>query len=135
MPPNRGKTKGDIVNIGSLNALRHNYGQTAYNAAKRAAEGLTTSIALEHGADGVRSNTVPPGVTYPTGMTHLMAEHPGVIEAYSAHVPMRRPGTPDEIASVVAFLASSEASYANGTSITVDGGLSQVMHLPPSVAP
>ncbi|GAA4823173.1 hypothetical protein GCM10023220_65810 [Streptomyces ziwulingensis] len=64
-----------------------------------------------------------------------MTDIPGALDAYSAHIPMRRTGTPEEIAAVVAFLASPEAGYVNGAAITVDGGLNQVMHLPPTVSP
>ncbi|PZG09072.1 SDR family NAD(P)-dependent oxidoreductase [Nonomuraea aridisoli] len=133
--PHLKRSKGNIVNIGSSNALRNNYGQPAYGAAKSAAESLSASIAIEHGADGIRSNTVHPGVIYPTGMTGPLADLPGALEAYSAHIPMRRMGTPEEIAAVVAFLASPEAGYVNGAAITVDGGLNQVLHLPPTVNP
>jgi meso-butanediol dehydrogenase/(S,S)-butanediol dehydrogenase/diacetyl reductase len=133
--PHLKRSKGNIVNIGASNALRNNYGQPAYGAAKSAAESVSASIAIEHGADGVRSNTVHPGVIYPTGMTGPLGDIPGALDAYSAHIPMRRTGTPEEIAAVVAFLASPEASYVNGAAITVDGGLNQVMHLPPTVNP
>lgn len=133
--PHLRQTRGSIITIGSSNALRNNYGQAAYGAAKRAAESLSASIAIEHGADGIRSNTVHPGVIFPTGMTAPMAEHPPLLEAYAAHIPARRTGTPEEIAAVVTFLASAEASYVNGAVITVDGGLNQVMHLPPTVQP
>lgn len=132
--PHLKKTKGNIVNIGSSNSLRNNYGQPAYGAAKSAAESLSASVAIEHGADGIRSNTVHPGVIYPTGMTGPLGDYPGALESYSAYIPMRRTGTPEEIAAVVAFLASPEASYVNGAAITVDGGLNQVMHLPPTVS-
>ncbi|MFD4644460.1 SDR family NAD(P)-dependent oxidoreductase [Lentzea sp. NPDC058436] len=133
--PHLKKTRGNVVNIGSSNAVRNNYGQPAYGAAKSAAESLSASIAIENGAHGIRSNTVHPGMIYPTGMTGPMNEIPGLLDTYVSYIPMRRTGTPDEIASVVAFLASSEAAYVTGASITVDGGLNQVLHLPPSVAP
>lgn len=133
--PHLKASEGNIVNVGSSNALRNNYGQSAYGAAKRAAESVIGSIAIECGADGVRANTVHPGVIYPTEMTALMGDAPGVIEAYSDYVPMRRLGSPEEVASVVSFLASSEASYVNGANIVVDGGLNEVLHLPPTLAP
>lgn len=133
--PHLRRSKGNIVNIGSSNALRNSAGQAAYGAAKSAAESLSASIAIEYGAEGIRSNTVHPGVIYPTGMTGPMADLPGAIEAYSAHIPLRRLGTPEEIAAVVAFLASSEAGYVNGAAITVDGGLNQIAHLPSLVNP
>ncbi len=75
-----------------------------------------------------------PGVICPTGMTGFMGDVQGAVEAYSAHIPVRRMGTPEEIAVVVAFLAGSEASYVNGAAITVDGGLNRVMNLPPTVS-
>ncbi len=75
-----------------------------------------------------------PDVIYPTGMTGFMSDISGAVETYSAPIPMRRMGTPEEIAAVVAFLASSAASYVNGAAITVDGGLNRVMHLPPTVS-
>ncbi|MEU4657026.1 SDR family NAD(P)-dependent oxidoreductase [Streptomyces sp. NPDC023723] len=129
------RSKGNIVTIGSSNALRNNYGQPAYGAAKSAAESLAASIAIEHGPDGIRSNIVHPGVIHPTGMTAAMTDIAGALDAYSAHIPMRRTGTPEEVAAVVAFLASPEAGYVNGATLTVDGGLNQVMHLPPTVSP
>ncbi|WP_306216085.1 SDR family NAD(P)-dependent oxidoreductase [Actinoplanes sp. RD1] len=134
--PHLKRTRGNIVTIGSSNALRNNYGQAAYGAAKSAAESLSASIAIEHAAHGVRSNTVHPGFIFPTGMTGPIADLPGdVLDIYRSHIPMRRTGTPEEIAAVVAFLASSEASYVTGATVTVDGGLNQVMHLPPTATP
>ncbi|WP_392668430.1 SDR family NAD(P)-dependent oxidoreductase [Streptomyces sp. LN785] len=100
----------------------------------RRAESLSAGIAIEYGAEGIRSNTVHPGVICPTGMTGFMGDVQGAVEAYSAHIPVRRMGTPEEIAVVVAFLAGSEASYVNGAAITVDGGLNRVMNLPPTVS-
>ncbi|WP_198165468.1 SDR family NAD(P)-dependent oxidoreductase [Nocardia fusca] len=130
--PHLKRTRGNIVTIGSSNALRSNYGQPAYGAAKSAAESPSASIAIEHGAEGIRSNTVHPGVIYPTGMTGFMAMLRAPLRRIRRTFPRvawEHPRNP----LLSAFLASTEASYVNGASITVDGGLNQVIHLPPTV--
>jgi 3-oxoacyl-[acyl-carrier protein] reductase len=90
-------------------------GSTAYATAKGAMDALMRAIAIENGRAGVTSNSVAPG------WIETASSEPDELEA-GRHTPVGRPGTPDEIAAVIAFLCSEEASYVTGTSIVVDGG-------------
>jgi meso-butanediol dehydrogenase/(S,S)-butanediol dehydrogenase/diacetyl reductase len=114
------KTKGSIVNIASISGMGGDYGMNVYNAAKGAVINLTRALAVDHAADGVRVNSVSPGLIL-TSMTQNM--RPGAIELWNDVVPMGRAGAPEEIAAAVAFLASSEASYITGHNLVVDGGI------------
>ena len=112
---------GRIVNITSVvGALRGNPGQSAYAASKAGLAGMTRSLAREIGSRGITVNAVAPGVIE-TEMTDELPEQ--ARELLIAQTPAERAGSPGEVAAVVRFLASDEASYVNGAVIPVDGGL------------
>jgi len=108
---------GRIVNVASVVGVRANPGQANYAASKAGLIGLTRTIAAEVARRGVTVNAVAPGFVN----TELTA---GIdAERFLAAVPARRAGTPQEVAACVRFLASEEASYVTGATLTVDGGL------------
>ncbi|MDP9329174.1 MAG: 3-oxoacyl-ACP reductase FabG [Actinomycetota bacterium] len=111
---------GRIVNMSSAVALHGNAGQTVYAASKTALLGLTKSLAREVGAKGITVNAVCPGFV-DTDMTAHLDERARSV--YVDQTPIRRPATLEEVAAVVRFLMSDEASYVNGAVIPVDGGL------------
>jgi acetoacetyl-CoA reductase len=111
---------GRVVNISSVNGQRGQFGQANYSAAKAGMHGFTMALAQEGAAKGVTVNTVSPGYVE-TAMTAAMRDD--VREAIVAGVPMRRMGTPDEIAETVAFLADERGSYITGANVPVNGGL------------
>lgn len=111
---------GSIINISSVVGIHGNAGQCNYSASKAGMIGLTKSIAKELGSRGVRANVVAPGFIL-TDMTAGMPED--ALKAWEAQIPMRRGGTPEEVAKVCTFLASDLASYVSGQIIQVDGGM------------
>jgi len=115
----REQKSGCIVNMSSLAGKSGNPGQTNYSSAKAGLIGLTKASAKELGPSNVRVNAVMPGLIK-TAMT--LAMKPEVWQAKEREVPMQRAGTPEEVASVVVFLASPLASYVNGAVIEVAGG-------------
>jgi 3-oxoacyl-[acyl-carrier protein] reductase len=111
---------GRIVNTSSVVALYGNFGQTNYVATKAGVIGMTKTWAKELGRKGITVNAVAPGFIL-TDMVRKMPEE--VLKAMEAKVPVGRLGDPSEIASIYAFLASDEAAYINGATISVDGGM------------
>jgi 3-oxoacyl-[acyl-carrier protein] reductase len=109
---------GRIVNVASVVGLRANAGQSNYAASKAGLIGFTKTVAVEVARRGVTVNAVAPGFVE-TRLTEDVAGN-GIVEA----IPARRVGTPEEVAACVCFLASEQASYVTGTTLTVDGGLS-----------
>jgi len=111
---------GRIVNISSVNAQKGQFGQTNYSAAKAGMTGFAKALAQEVVRKGVTVNTVSPGYVE-TDM--VMAIRPEIREQIVASIPMGRLAKPEEIAAVVAFLASEEAGYITGANIAVNGGM------------
>lgn len=108
---------GRIVNVVSLSGIKGMPGQTNYSAAKAAVIGATKALAQEVGRAAITVNAVAPGFIT-TDMTEGIDE-----KQYKAIIPLRRFGTPEEVADVVAFLASPKASYITGEVISINGGL------------
>jgi len=108
---------GRVVNVASVVGQRANPGQANYAASKAGLIGFTRTVAAEVARRGVTVNAVAPGFVE-TEMTN------GLLERAVKEIPARRVGTPEEVAACVRFLASEEAGYVTGTTLTVDGGLS-----------
>lgn len=115
----RAKT-GSIINISSVVGITGNASQANYAASKAGVIGLTKSAAKELGARGIRVNAIAPGFIA-SDMTDVLPEE--VVKAMLAQVSLRRCGQPEEIAEVVAFLASDAAAYITGQVIIADGGM------------
>jgi acetoacetyl-CoA reductase len=111
---------GRIINISSVNAIKGQFGQTNYSAAKAGMAGFSKALAQEVVKKGVTVNTVSPGYVE-TDL--VMAIRPDVRQQIVDSIPMGRLARPEEIAAVVAFLASEEAGYITGANISVNGGM------------
>lgn len=109
---------GRIVNVSSMAALVGNRGQTNYAAAKAGLHGATKSLALELASRGVTVNAVAPGI-----IASPMSEAAFSKELIDQLVPMKRAGTPEEVADLVGFLASEQAAYISGQVISINGGI------------
>jgi len=122
IPVMRARGGGAIINTASISGLAGDYGFAAYNAAKGAVVNYTRAVAIDHAREGIRINAVCPGpVDTPliAGVNALQ----GLRQSWEETVPLGRFARPEEIAAVVAFLASDDASYIAGAAIAVDGGL------------
>jgi acetoacetyl-CoA reductase len=111
---------GRIINISSVNAIKGQFGQTNYSAAKAGMAGFSKALAQEVVRKGVTVNTVSPGYVETDMVKAIRAE---IREQIVASIPMGRLARPEEIAAVVAFLASDEAGYITGANISVNGGM------------
>jgi len=127
------ETKGVIVNIGSIEGLGSNPRHPAYCVSKAGLHGLTRAIAVDHGPDGVRCNAVAPG-WIDTDLNVAFIESLGNPDEFREKIggihPVGRTGKPEEIASLVTWLASEKASFVTGQVWTVDGGRMSKLSLP-----
>ena len=122
IPRLRAAGGGAIINTASISGLFGDYGLVAYNAAKAGVVNLTRTVAIDHAREGIRVNAVCPGPIGTPLLNPLLAA-PGAQDEYARLVPMGRVGRPEEVAGVVAFLASDDASYITGAAIVIDGGV------------
>lgn len=113
---------GAIVNNSSIGGLNGNAGMGPYHATKHGVLGLTKSAALENAKKGVRINAVCPGLIMTPMIDKMIQDKPDILEMFTAAVPMGRAGKPEEVASAVLYLCSSQAGFITGQTIVVDGG-------------
>jgi 3-oxoacyl-[acyl-carrier protein] reductase len=111
---------GSIINMSSVVGVHGNAGQANYSASKAGMIGLAKSIAQEMGSKGIRANAIAPGFII-TAMTDQLSDE--VKKEWCNKIPLRRGGTPEDIADVATFLASDMSSYVSGQVIQVDGGM------------
>ncbi len=111
---------GRIINISSVNGEKGQFGQTNYSAAKAGMHGFTMALAQEVAAKGVTVNTVSPGYI---GTDMVRAIRPDVLEKIVATIPVKRLGTPEEIAAIVAWLAGPDSGFTTGADFSCNGGL------------
>ena len=124
------ETGGSIINISSVNGDRAMQGMSGYGASKAALTHFTRNAAMEGARQGIRINAVTPGPIM-TPATKAWFDHdPDAGAAIANANPMGRIGTPEEVANVVCFLASDEASYVTGANIPVDGGKANELYVP-----
>jgi NAD(P)-dependent dehydrogenase (short-subunit alcohol dehydrogenase family) len=121
---------GSIVNISSVSGLRAGVGSSAYGAIKAAMNHFSSCAAMEAAPYNVRVNVVAPGAVDTPGLDSAVAGSDAAKSLIATGIPMQRAGTPEEIAEVICFLASDQASFVTGTIIPVDGGKTPQLYVP-----
>ncbi len=129
-----GQGGGIIINIGSISGSHADPGMAIYNASKAFVQGLTRSVAVDHGADGIRCNAICPGwiMTEMASRAFALAADPVEAERQAlAKHPVGRFGLPSDVAALALWLASDQAAFATGQLFTLDGGLTAQSPLDP----
>jgi meso-butanediol dehydrogenase/(S,S)-butanediol dehydrogenase/diacetyl reductase len=124
---------GSIVNVGSIEGLGSNPRHPAYCASKAGLHGLTRAVAIDHGSDGVRCNAVAPGwIDTPLNVEFIasLSDPEEFKQKIDGIHPVGRTGTPEEVAKLICWLASDEASFVTGQIYTIDGGRTAKLSLP-----
>ena len=131
--PHLRAVRGSIVNIGSIEGLGANPAHAAYCASKAGLHGLTRAVAVDHGAEGIRCNAVAPGwidTELNEAFVDAMPDPAAFRKTIGTIHPVGRTGKPEEVAALVAWLASDEAGFVTGQVWTVDGGRMTKLSLP-----
>lgn len=131
--PHLRRAGGTIVNVGSIEGLGSNPMHAAYCASKAGLHGLTRAVAIDHGAEGIRCNAVAPGwidTELNVDFIESMPDPQSFRKTIGKIHPVGRTGKPEEVASLVAWLASSESSFVTGQVWTIDGGRMAKLSLP-----
>jgi meso-butanediol dehydrogenase/(S,S)-butanediol dehydrogenase/diacetyl reductase len=128
--PHLARSGGCVVNTVSVSGLGGDWGMSPYNAAKGAAAQLTQALALDFGRKGVRINSVCPTLTR-TGMTTDVVNDEEMVAKFRERIALGRYAEPEDIAAVIAFLASDDARFVTGVNLPVDGGLMASNGQPP----
>ena len=131
--PHLRATRGAIVNIGSIEGIGCNPHHAAYSATKAGLHGLTRAIAVDHGAEGIRCNAVAPG-WIDTDLSEIYIDSMPDPVAFRANIgrihPVGRTGKPEDVAGLVAWLASEDSAFVSGQVMTIDGGRMVKLSLP-----
>ena len=122
--------KGAIIGTASGAAIGSVMGLAAYGAAKAGVVSLMRSLADEFGSRGIRANTISPGPMATPSLLSVLEKLPAGVEGFEEQIPLRRLGTPEEIAEVAVFLASDESRYVSGALIPVDGAIQSKLSSP-----
>jgi NAD(P)-dependent dehydrogenase (short-subunit alcohol dehydrogenase family) len=118
----RASGKASIINLSSVMSTKHTRQMAVYSATKGAVSALSRSLAVEYAPYGIRVNTLLPGYVE-TALIGRYIKNPGIAKALLTQTPLRRFGTPEDIANAALFLASDEAAYITGAALNVDGGM------------
>jgi NAD(P)-dependent dehydrogenase (short-subunit alcohol dehydrogenase family) len=118
--------RGSVINLSSVMATKHTRQMAVYSATKGAVSALTRSLAVEYAPYGIRVNALVPGYVE-TALIGRYISNPMIAKALLTQTPLRRFGTPQDIANAALFLASDEAGYVTGASLNVDGGMATTL--------
>jgi NAD(P)-dependent dehydrogenase (short-subunit alcohol dehydrogenase family) len=122
----RASGKASIINLSSIMAAKHTRQMAVYSATKGAVSALSRSLAVEYAPYGIRVNTLLPGYVE-TALIGRYISNPAIAKALLTQTPLKRFGTPQDIANAALFLASDEAAYITGASLNVDGGMATTL--------